>query len=202
MTTFPFDGETIAFYDREATAYASVRPDEVSRELLAFLPRVAAAGRILELGCGNGCDAAAMLAKGFAVEPSDGSRAMTALASARLGIPVRVLRFDELEDVANYDAVVACASLLHVPRDGLADVLGRICRALRPGGWHFATYKTAARPGRDKHGRYYNRLSQDEADRLYCATGQWDRIEFSQFDGEGYFGEPSRWLTIMAQKAA
>lgn len=197
-----FDRETLRFYDGNADVYAAVRPDKVAQELLAFLPRVVPGGRILELGCGSGGEAAAMIAMGFAVDATDGSAAMAALASARLGTPVRVMRFEQLDAPAIYDAVVACASLLHVLRDGLPDVLARIGRALKPGGWHFATYKTAAAPGRDRHGRYYNRLAQTEAEPLYRASASWESIDFQQFDADGYFGEPSRWLSVTARKSA
>jgi hypothetical protein len=47
-----------------------------------------------------------MIARGFAVDPSDGTPGMARLASARLGRVVPVMRFDELEAVDVYDAVV------------------------------------------------------------------------------------------------
>jgi SAM-dependent methyltransferase len=51
---------TLEFYDRNAESYLAARPDEVSADLMAFLPNLAAGCRILELGCGSGRDAAEM----------------------------------------------------------------------------------------------------------------------------------------------
>jgi SAM-dependent methyltransferase len=192
------DAATLAFYQANAAAYAAVRPAAPTPELLDFLPRLAPGSRILELGCGDGCDAQAMIARGFDVVATDASPAMAALASARLGRPVDVLCFDELAEDRAYDAIVACASLLHVPRAGLAGVLARIHAALRPGGWHYATFKTGGAPGFDDHGRYYNRLSEVDAARLYARP--WATAEFRQWDGLGYFSAPARWLEVTAQR--
>ncbi len=131
---------------------------------------------------------------------SDGTPAMAAVAGERLGRAVAVLRFDELDEIERYDAVVACASLLHVPRAGLAGVLARIWRALKPGGWHFASYKTAKAEGWDAHDRYYNYLARDDAEGLYRQGGVWTEIHFEEFDGVGYLSTSARWLTVTARK--
>ena len=196
----PFDQDTINFYDSNAVSYSAARPEEISPELMAFLSNLDHGSRILELGCGSGCDAAEMARLGFEVDPTDGTPAMAELASERLGRPVRILRFDELDAQQTYDAVVANASLLHVPRPALPAILARVWRALKPGGWHFASYKTAGAEGRDKHQRYYNYLERADAERLYGETGIWASICCEEFDGVGYFSAPARWLTVTAQK--
>ncbi|MEO7691589.1 MAG: class I SAM-dependent methyltransferase [Sphingomonas sp.] len=196
----PFDQDTINFYDSNAVPYSAARPDDLTPELVTFLSNLRPGARILELGCGSGCDAAEMERRGFDVDPTDGTPAMAALASERLGRTVRVLRFDDLDAQESYDAVVACASLLHVPRMALPAILTRVWKALRPGGWHFASYKTAGAEGRDKHQRYYNYLDRQDAERIYGETGTWASIWCDEYDGVGYFSSPARWLTVTAQK--
>jgi SAM-dependent methyltransferase len=195
------DPATLAFYAAEAPVYVTARPEDVSLEVVKFLKLLPPGASILELGCGGGFDAAYMIAAGFDVEPTDGVPEMAAEAEARLGRPVRVMRFDQLDDVERYDAVIASASLLHVPRTGLPDVLGRVWRALKPGGWHMATYKTGAPEGFDRHGRYYNQPTAADAEAFYRAAGDWSAIEIEESMGVGYFSEPSAWLKIVAQKA-
>ena len=134
------------------------------------------------------------------VDATDGTPAMAALAQERLGREVRVLRFEQLEAEERYDAIVACASLLHVPHAGLSEILARIWLALKPGGWHFASYKTAGFEGWDAHDRYYNYLARDEAERLYRESGAWAEMDFEEFDGLGYFSASARWLTVSARK--
>ena len=197
-----FDPQTLAFYQREAPDYAASGPHGIGRHLDGFLERLTPGARILELGCGAGRDAAEMEARGFCVDATDGVPEMAAQAAARLGRPVRVLRFDALDAEQTYDGVVAAYSLLHVPRAGLVDVLGRVWRALQPGGWHVATYKCGGAEGRDQLGRYYNYLSEAEARAYYAQAGDWSLIETETGEGRGYEGGVSSFVMITARKAS
>ncbi|NNC73144.1 MAG: class I SAM-dependent methyltransferase [Sphingomonadaceae bacterium] len=160
----------MAFYEIDAPVYAAHGAQTASRHPPAFLAMLREGGKILELGCGGGRDGAAMLAAGFDVDATDGCTALARKAEARIGQPVRVMRFAELDADSAYDGVWASACLLHVPRDDLADILARIHRALKPDGVHGASYKGGTREGRDTFGRYFNypdadwqRAAYDEA---------------------------------------
>jgi len=110
------------------------------------------------------------------------------------------MRFGELDAVERYDAVWASASLLHVPRGELPDVLTRIHRALRPGGLHFASYKGGGAEGRDRFGRYFNYLARDEVEVLYRGAGSWDMFDLSEGLGGGYDGAQGPWVQIMVRR--
>ncbi len=194
------DPETLEFYAREAAAYAAGARQAQARRLDAFLARLKRGARVLELGCGGGIDAAAMIAAGFDVDATDGSPAMAAQAAARLGRPARVMAFAELEAEAAYDAVWANACLLHVPRAGLADVLARVHRALGPGGVFYAGYKAGGGEGRDRFGRYYNYPDRAFLEAAYGAAGSWAALEFEAADGTGYDGIATPWLHASACK--
>lgn len=150
------DDQTLRFYAENAATYATHVTSPTGARLDAFLAKIPAGGSILELGCGNGRDAAHMLSLGFDVEASDGTPELAAEAEKRLGRKVRILRFEDLDALSAYDGIWACASLLHVPADTLVDVLARIRRALRPGGIFTASFKAGSGEGRDDFGRYYN----------------------------------------------
>ena len=194
------DAATLQFYQTNARSYLEARPATASPDLLAFLPRLKAGSSILELGCGGGDDALAIERLGFRVDATDGVAAMAAIAGRRLARGARVLRFDQLDATDRFDAVVACASLLHVPAAELSAVIGRVWRALKPAGWHFASFKTAASPGRDRFGRYYNYPDEARAHEMYRSAGQWAALAFDSYEGAGCCSEPARWLTVIAQK--
>lgn len=141
------DEATLRFYADEAPAYVAHGRRGASRRLTAFLERLAPGAHVLELGCGDGRDSEAMQARGFEVDPTDGTEAMATQAARRLGRPVRVMRFDALAAAEVYDGVWANACLLHVPRPALSGVLSRIFTALRPGGVHAATFKAGGVEG-------------------------------------------------------
>ena len=141
------DRATLEYYDNVAPLYVASGKNGASRWLASFMDNLPTGARILELGCGGGRDSEAMLSRGFFVDATDGSYAVAALAEQRLCRPVRVMRFDELRDFEEYDAVWANASLLHVPRDALEHVLKLIFDALKPGGTHFAAIEKHVRSG-------------------------------------------------------
>jgi SAM-dependent methyltransferase len=195
-----FDPATLDFYAKEAPVYAASGPKGASRHLQPFLDRFDRGARILELGCGGGLDALYMLEQGFDVEPTDGTAEIAAQAEARLGRPVRVMRFDSLQSIAEYDGVVASASLLHVPRDGLSDIVRRIWTALKPGGWHIASYKGGGAEGRDRFGRYFNYFDADELRALYSGAVDWAVMEIWSGLGGGYDGVQGPWHAITVRK--
>lgn len=192
------DEPTLRFYTDNAEAYAAAGERPPSPALDAFLDSLPPDARILELGCGGGRDAAHMLARGFDVTPTDGTPALAELAERRLGRPVLVLRFDDLEADAAYDAVWADACLLHARADQLTGVLTRVRRALRPGGRFAASYKEGETEGRDRFGRYFNFPTRAGLEAAYAAAGPWARLRVRSSEGGGYDGVTRVWLQVEA----
>lgn len=196
----PYDAATLAFYAKEAATYVTKGWEGHNHDLAMFLNRLPRGARILELGCGAGRDAAAMLAGGFDVDVTDGSPAMAREAQKRLGRPVRVMRFEALTAIAEYDAVWTNAALLHVPRDALLGVLKRIYRALKSGGLHYASFKGGTREGRDTLGRYFNYPSPPYLEAIYRAAGAWTTFEIETSSGIGYDERVTPWHAVTALK--
>ncbi len=198
--TFARDQATLDFYDKEAPVYVASGKGGTSRWLLEFMQALPAGARILELGCGGGRDAEALLDHGFDVHPTDGTPAMAAKAQERLGRPVKVMRFDELSEVETYDAVWANASLLHVPRAALGDVLQLVFAALKIGGLHFANYKAGGVAGRDGLGRYFNYPDRQALIDAYSCSAAWEVLSLVDYVGGGYEGGQGPWLAITARR--
>ena len=199
-TEVRYDEATLAFYSAEALAYSAGSPQGASRHLGSFLDRLKPGSHILELGCGGGRDAEAMIQRGFRVEATDGSPELARMAEKRIHQPVRVMRFDELDDDNKYDAVWAHASLLHVPRATLPAVLTLIFRALRPGGLHYASFKAEGIDGRDQFGRYFNQPKLPQLIEFYRQSAAWEVIGTEEFVGGSYGGSESLWVTLTVQK--
>jgi SAM-dependent methyltransferase len=195
------DDDTLAFYRRNAQAYAGWAKHRHTR-LTRFLALLPSGGAILELGCGSGADSAYMLASGFAVRPTDGAPEMAAEASRRLGRAVETLLFHELNEIGMYDGVWASACLLHVPRNDLKDVLARIWRALKPGGQFYASFKAGTGEGRDTLDRYYNYPSQEWLRQRYAAAGDWEEFAIEASADKGYDDQPATILQVMVRKPA
>jgi len=192
------DDQTLGFYAEEASAYAGRdRLAEHSR-IDPFVAQLRPGARILELGCGGGQDSEEMLRRGFDVIPTDGSPELARQAELRLGRPVGVLLFEDLDDVATYDGVWAHACLLHAPRPALPGIIDRIHRAIRPGGVFYASFKAGEAEGRDGLGRYFNYLSAVELRTAYGADDRWQSLRIDEDTGSGYDRQPTRWLHALA----
>ncbi|MDB5589385.1 MAG: SAM-dependent methyltransferase [Devosia sp.] len=195
------DDETLRFYAENAEVYAGRQRRLDDEQLSTFLAALPAGGDILELGTGGGQDAAYMLSAGFAVTPSDASAELAAAAEILLGRPVKIMAFNQLDDVATYDGVWASAALLHAPAAELTEDIARIHTALRPGSPLTASFKAGTGEGRDGLGRYYNYPSAQTLLAHFRAAADWAALELTETDGGGYDGKPTRWLWVHATKA-
>jgi SAM-dependent methyltransferase len=195
------DADTLAFYDREAKNYAARARRDRNHRLEDFLANLAKGSKILELGCGDGKDCEAMIRAGFDVTPTDGSPGLAREAEARLGRPVKILRFEDLAEKTAYDGVWANACLLHVPEDRLGDVLAKVHAALRHGGRFCASYKMGDGGGRDSLGRYYNFPSRETLIATYEHAGAWARVAIEEGPSGGYDGVPRTFLYVTTVKA-
>lgn len=138
--------KNIAYYNEHAHAFfEDTAKADMSGLYAEFLPLIPKGGHILDAGCGSGRDSLAFLKMGYEVTSIDASEEMvrmsTELTWEAEGKPTRLMRFEEIEDVTQYDGVWACASLLHVPEAIMKDVMRRLVRALKPGGVLFASFK-------------------------------------------------------------
>lgn len=195
------DQPTLDFYEREASAYAANAKSKVSRWLEDFMEALPAGAQVLDLGCGAGQDAEAMLGRGFDVDAADGSSAMAAQAEQLLKRPVKIMRFDELSANCAYDGVWANASLLHVPFAALIQVLMLVFQALKPGGVQFATYKSGTAAGRDALGRYYNYPNEAALLAAYAQAAPWSALTTEKGFGSGYDGEQCSWIAVTAHRS-
>jgi hypothetical protein len=141
-----------------------------------------------------------MIRRGFIVDPTDGSAEIALKAEERIRKPVRVMRFDELNAREEYDAIWAHASLLHVPRSGLASVLRLVWCALRPGGLHSASFKGGGVESRDRFGRYFNHLDLPELLAIYHASAAWEVVTTDQYTGGGYGRSEGPWVAVTGRK--
>ena len=194
------DEETLNFYRRNAEAYAGWAKAPSTR-LTGFLALLPPGGSILELGCGAGNHSAKMLEAGFAVRPTDGSPEMAEAASRRLGRTVETMLFHELDEQEAYDGVWASACLLHVPKDELEGILGRIHRALKPDGVFYASFKIGAGDGRDSLGRYYNYPSAEWLRGTYAAAGEWSSLASDTSVIQSFDETPATMLHLVVRKA-
>lgn len=134
--------ETITYYNQNAEEYFNKTVNVSMQELYdQFEAYLKPGDRILDLGCGSGRDSRYFLSRGYDVVSVDGSKEMCRLAEKYIGRDVRNITFAELDYNNEFDAVWACASLLHVDSDKLFEVFSRIKKSLKDKGVIYASWK-------------------------------------------------------------
>lgn len=195
------DAETLAFYDREAAAYADRAALEADGPWLArFLAALPPRAEVLDFGAGPGWAAGRFASAGHDVLAFDLSPGLLAEAERRYGVRTRVGGFADLDDDARYDAVWASFCLLHAPRPEVPGHLARIRRALRPGGLVYVGLKEGAGEQRDRFGRFYVYYRKAELEGLLAEAG-FAEIELVEGAPEpGFDGVPHGALHAYARR--
>ena len=157
---------TIRYYDDHADQYVQDTVGVEMQSLYApFLELISPGRKILDAGCGSGRDSKAFKDRGFVVTAIDASENMANHASQLLEQPVNFVRLQDVAFISEFDGIWASASLLHVPRLELDDVLLLLIRALKPNGVCFLSFKEGDGERQDG-GRYFNDLQLESLERL------------------------------------
>lgn len=153
--------QTVHFYDMNAKQYAVSTLDvDMSEIYERFLKYLKPGSRILDAGSGSGRDTREFLKRGYIVEAFDASASLAAISSKLTGIKTRVLRFEDFNDKARFDGIWSCAALLHVPREGLSDVLTNLVQGLTVNGVLYASFKFGTEERAADDGRYFTDLNE------------------------------------------
>ena len=190
------DARTLQVYDERAREYANVTAPHIDTpQLRDFIAALPSGGKVLDLGCGPGLFAAAMCENGLAVDATDASSEMVALARQHAGVIAREERFEDLSARSVYDGVWANFSLLHAARKDMPDLLARIHAALKPSGQFHLSIKTGTGEARDRLGRFYTYYSRDEICEL-LATAGFTITKITPGRDKGLDGSLSDWISV------
>src|SRR5258707_382818 len=169
--------DTVAYYERCADSFvsATVHVDMASlyEPFLALVPE---GGLILDAGCGSGRDSRAFVERGYRVRAFDASPELAARASKVIGEPVSVLRFENFGERDSFDAIWACASLLHVPEAQLPSCISKLWAGLKPAGAFYLSFKFGDRE-RVVDGRHFTDATEERIRRWVSPLTDVEGIE-------------------------
>lgn len=163
--------QTISYYDKNAAEFCKNTIDaDMSFCRDKFLKYLKTGSAILDAGCGSGRDSVAFKQLGYHVTAMDASPEICKEAEKVLGQKVICKIFEELDDENVYEGIWACASLLHVPKERMAEVLCRLKRALKDGGILYASFKCGDEE-KVVNGRFFNYYNERSLRRLMRENG-------------------------------
>ena len=191
--------DTKQYYQDNAQAFfdSTVNAD-MTAHYEHFLKYVPEHGRILDFGCGSGRDTKAFLQRGYLVDAVDGSSEMCRLAIELCNIQVRCMDFTDLNDVNKYDAIWACASLLHVAKTQLPAVLIKMRDALVNGGVMYISFKHGDYEG-ERNGRFFLDLTPETFSNLISSIPGLVVVE-DWFTEDVRPENSTRWYNVIVQK--
>jgi SAM-dependent methyltransferase len=177
-------------YDTLAVRYEEMRRVEPSPVLNPLIERLHDGDSILDIGCGAGVPVARTLANRFRVTGVDISEGM--IKRARANVPGAEFNNGDIMEAefpeSSFNAVTAFYSIFHLPREEHPELLRRIYRWLKPGGYLLATlsYCNDAPYTEDYFGvtMYWSNYGLDEYKRLLAESG-FNILEVSAV-GAGY----------------
>ena len=93
-----------------------------------------AKAKIFDFGCGSGRDTKYFIDNGYEVDAMDGSKELCKAATKYTGIQVHHMLFEDFNASNTYDGIWACASILHLKKCELSDMIKRLYHALKRNG--------------------------------------------------------------------
>lgn len=208
---------TATSYDLIAQRYAATWFDRPARSLTSrFLAHLPLPSRILDVGCGPGQYTRLFCEAGHEAYGIDISGAALRIALERCKLPVFVQMSMRRLGFANemFDAVWACASVVHIPVLELPTVLLELARVLHPRGILFVNVPKGdvnriESPGEfnegGRAGRFFQRYAgEEDFTRALQRTGfivldQWEEV-VSSATLQRAESPTSCWMNFVAQR--
>ena len=195
-----FMGNTIDYYNENAKKFidgtVAVDFKHIQDTFLELLPEHAT---ILDFGCGSGRDTKYFLERGCMVDAMDGSLELCKAASEYTGINVKHMLFQELNEKEKYDGIWACASILHVKREELPEIIRKMSLAAKANGIIYLSFKYGDFEG-ERNGRYFTDMTEESMAELLVDFPEFT-VEKQWITGDVRAGRgDERWLNMILRK--
>ena len=193
--------QTLQYYEQDPDAFVSATLNaDMADTRSRFSACLPSGALILDFGCGSGRDAKAFLEAGCRVDATDGSEELCAKASEYTGLHVKKMLFNELDARDRYDGIWACASILHLPKPELADVLARIEAALKTGGILYTSFKYGEFEG-IRNGRHFTDFTEETLKAFWEKATSMQIFDLWITHDVRPGREVERWINLMARRA-
>ena len=194
------NNKTINYYNKYTKSFIqttrSVDFTNIQNKFLSYLPSGAS---ILDFGCGSGRDTKYFLKRNYNVTAIDGSEEICKEASKYTGIKVKQMLFEELNDQNIYDGIWACASILHLKKCELPDMIKRLYQALKRNGVIYMSFKYGDFEG-VRNERYFTYLTEESFNMLMEPINGFKKEEIWVTGDVRQDRGTEQWLNIILRK--
>lgn len=193
--------ETLNYYNENAKEYfettKNLKTTEIYKE---FLSMVKPSGKVLDLGCGSGRDSLYFKNAGFDVTSVDGSIELAKEAEKLINQEVIVSKFEDFKSEERFDGIWACASLLHVRRENIGEVLRNLADNLNKGSVFYLSFKYGDDEYIDERGRYFNCYKEEGFEKMVSSIKEY-KVKSMYKTGDSLGGRANlTWLNIILER--
>lgn len=171
----------------------------VSHIIEPFVELLEPGASILDLGCGSGRDSLTFLDMGFDVTALDGSEQMCELAGIHTDLDILHMQYEDLDFDEVFDGIWACASLIHLEKDKLPEIIKKISQALNPGGYFFMSLPKGDFEGLMNQ-RYFSEYQKKELKKLLEQFPELEIEDLWVTDAINDIGDGKKWLNVILRK--
>jgi hypothetical protein len=133
------------------------------------------------------------------VDAMDGSLELCKATSEYTGINVKHMLFQELNEKEKYDGIWACASILHVKREELTEIIRKMSMAAKANGIIYLSFKYGDFEG-ERNGRYFTDMTEESMAELLVGFPEFT-VEKQWITGDVRAGRgDERWLNMILRK--
>ena len=163
--------ETINYYDKNVNTFFETTVNADMSEQYNFFEKYLYKGAaLLDCGCGSGRDTKYFLEKGYDVIAIDGSKELCMKASKLTGIDIKHMFFQDINFDKRFDGIWACASLLHLSKEDLIEVINKLKVAMTSNGVLYVSFKYGEFCG-IRNGRYFLDLTEGVLNKIIGIVG-------------------------------
>jgi len=154
--------------------------------------------KILDLGCGSGRDSLYFINKGYKVTAIDNSFELAKIASEYINQNVICLNMLDLNFTNEFNAIWACASILHINKSEILNVFNKCFNALKKNGIFYSSFKYGDKE-EEIEGRFFNFYTESSIESLINKTSFCvEKIFVTNDSRKGREGE--QWLNVILKK--
>lgn len=154
-------------------------------------------GTILDIGFGSGRDSLYFKSKGYEVYAIDPEKKFVEHAKELGLINIFQQKVEDISFIDMFDGIWACASLLHLKSKELNNALKKCSKALKNGGFIYASFKYGEFEG-ERNGRYYLDLTENSI-KDHLKDARLSLIEFSITE-DVRLNRTEKWLNVILEK--